>query len=850
MDPEKDFDEMFGRCNGNGNGNGNTNKNKNNNGQPSKNKEQTKRPIYVKKYTAKGTMSLHESVIIGQNRKFVYLDKNDKPKFVDKIERTDDILYPADTFDTQNPIPFIFESEQKFNECLERAKSETLDSLFLMVETINRKYVDVEDHYHVLLTADIIWTWLQDKFGYTHYIIIIGDNGSGKNSQLLAFKFLGYRVFYIVSATAPNYFTRMGNVEEGQITTAEDEAEDIARDKEKRNLIKNGYASGGSIPKIELEGGRKSDDWLVYCQKWFSMEELPTIKEMKGIIDRSFVLRFIAGNPQYNIKDVINSAGEPKFKPLYDELIDTRNVLFCWRLLHHDDVIPDIKLNVRNRSAELTKPLIRLFQNSPIALEKILDSLSTFMIERKEAKASSFESKLYDVIENLIEQDDNTILKNIDIKNSCKENMDGEDIADKPGTFWSPLEGIGKVTQTRITSTCKSRFKAKDKFVKIEGKTYRALTFDKKILERVKSNYEIPDKIQIEKPVTLVTGVTLYGRAPPAETANPEANTEMNIMDLLKNNNENSKNCTELKDDRAVKQGDNFPESVTSVTSVTEVEAATIANSESVTNTNQAKSLVKCPESECNYQVEPYYMKIHLENQHGRTQQLEIREAKQIEYQTIGTIWNKEIKGKLDISQFIKIKGVKLNDQLVYDADPAEGNITLVNNFLTGSLRMRGEGGGRYPHKYLEFINRVFDAASPGETIEVCSNRIPGLNKCGNCFTVDINPKYKPDLVADGQDLAAIQANSFNRWRCDPPYNEVTAKEMYRCKLPSLYKLLEAGGRVLKPGSLMFLLCSQNVQSGTIGKGNIKRIGFINISVVPNNETRVLNIYVKLEETI
>ena len=85
------------------------------------------------------------------------------------------------------------------------------------------------------------------------------------------------------------------------------------------------------------------------------MEELPNDRGMKGILDRSFVLRFLAGDPQYNIKDVLKSAGEPKFKPLYDDLIDTRNILFCWRLLHHDDIISDVKLNIKNRSAELNQ---------------------------------------------------------------------------------------------------------------------------------------------------------------------------------------------------------------------------------------------------------------------------------------------------------------------------------------------------------------------------------------------------------------------------------------------------------------------------------------------------------------
>jgi hypothetical protein len=836
MDVDKEWDELFPDGNGNGNG------------KAAKEKKPIKRKISVKKYTAKGTKPLHECVVTGQDPKFVYLDKNRKPQFIDSIERTNDILIPADTFDTQNPIPFIFESKEKFEEYLERAKKETLDSLFCRVETINRKYVDVEDHYHVLIAADIIWTWLQDKFGYTHYIIIIGDNGSGKNSQLLTFKFLGYRVFYNVSATAPNYFTRMGNVEEGQITTAEDEAEDIARDDEKRNLIKNGYASGGSIPKIELEGGRKSDDWLVYSQKWFAMEELPTIKEVKGILDRSFVLRFIAGNPQYNIKDVLNAAGEPKFKPLYDELMDTRNILFCWRLLHHDDVIPDVNLNVRNRSAELTKPLIRLFQNSPIALEKILDSLSTFMTERKEAKATTFESKLYKVIDDLIEQNNDTTVKNTDLKNSCKESMDGEDIIDKPGAFWSPLEGIGTVTQTRITSTCKSRFKAKTKLVRSEDKVYRALTFDKKTLSRVKSNYEVPDKIQIEKSVTLVTDVTLpRGTLPHYSTIMSRKIAAISAV-LSENCDKNNENYIKIACHNTDNSSDTLPESVTSVTSVTNENLSRASKSKSLTTLipkpkpQNEIELKKCPK--CDYETEGFYLKVHLEHAHGIAQQLEIRDSVPSEYHPKAPVaWNG------DVSKLIKIKGTEIdNDQVVYEAYPVVGNFTLKNNFLTGHLRLRGREGGQYPYKYLEFINRVFDAALPSRTIEVCSNRIPGLNKCGNCFTVDINPDYNPDLVADGQTLEGIKDDYFDRWRSDPPYNGATARQMYDCELPSLYKLLEAGARVIKAGSLMFLLCSQNLQSGTIGKGNIKRIGFIYISVVPNNETRILNIYVKLPE--
>jgi len=196
---------------------------------------------------------------------------------------------------------------------------------------------------------------------------------------------------------------------------------------------------------------------------------------------------------------------------------------------------------------------------------------------------------------------------------------------------------------------------------------------------------------------------------------------------------------------------------------------------------------------------------------------------------------------EINVSDFIKIEGTQDGDKTTFDTDPAIGELLLQNNFLTGHLRMRGRGGGAYPYNYLEFIDKVFGQVSAGQTIEVCSGGVD--NK--SCITVDINEEKNPTIYADGQNLTEIPENTFSRWRCDPPYNEDTAKNMYNCELPSLPKLLSAGARVVKPGSLMFLLCSQNYQ---YCPSNVKRIGFIYISVVPNNETRILNIYVKLDD--
>jgi hypothetical protein len=102
--------------------------------------------------------------------------------------------------------------------------------------------------------------------------------------------------------------------------------------------------------------------------------------------------------------------------------------------------------------------------------------------------------------------------------------------------------------------------------------------------------------------------------------------------------------------------------------------------------------------------------------------------------------------------------------------------------------------------------------------------------------------------LTDGQTLSFIPDNTFNRWRCDPPYNVETAREMYDTALPETAKLLKAGARVCKVGSLLFLLLGpKNYQ---ICPYWVKRIGWIALTVVPNNEVRSLNIYYKYSNAV
>jgi hypothetical protein len=183
------------------------------------------------------------------------------------------------------------------------------------------------------------------------------------------------------------------------------------------------------------------------------------------------------------------------------------------------------------------------------------------------------------------------------------------------------------------------------------------------------------------------------------------------------------------------------------------------------------------------------------------------------------------------------------SEYFVIPADPAVGVLYVTSQnsgFISGHVRLRGKDDGRYPYKYLEMIDSTF--GKENNTIEVCSRTVRGT-KTSPCFTVDINPATNPDLVDDAQILDRVPSNKFNRWRCDPPHSQYTAQSMYGTSMPRTMDLLKAGARVCRVGSVLFLLLGpQNYQWCPAG---VQRIGLIYASIVPNNETRCLNIYYK-----
>ena len=193
-------------------------------------------------------------------------------------------------------------------------------------------------------------------------------------------------------------------------------------------------------------------------------------------------------------------------------------------------------------------------------------------------------------------------------------------------------------------------------------------------------------------------------------------------------------------------------------------------------------------------------------------------------------------------------------EYIIIFPNPAKGVLYITEHspgFILGHVRLRGKNNGSYPYHYLDMIDTIFGKEPNTICLLVCSGDMMVVNNRSNCktTTVDINPAKNPDIIDDAQVLSSITSdNIYHRWRCDPPYNLATAKSMYGLTdLPQTSKLLKAGARVCRPGSLMFLLLgAKNYQMCPKG---VKRIGWIAITIVPNNEVRCLNIFLKKYDT-
>ena len=355
----------------------------------------------VYKYSQMGRGPLHEAVLFKRLPLFIKYDHDTQTfELVENIQEYIRVLRPPNE-DEYPYTPYSFESYDELNFYIQKAREVTKDQLFKFSKNIFSKYVDQDNHIVVVLAADGIWTYFQDLFSATHYCEGVGTNDVGKSSIGYTFEYTGYRVIKGTSISSANYNRILGSVEPGQCCIIEDEGDNISEDPEKVKILKAGYEYNIKVPKINMNTTSQDTNWYFpYCHKMILAEKSLKEYKAKGLVDRTFSFPCRPGNVKYSIKEVVslNLNKSPILQKLYDELLSFRKLMLCYRLVHYQDLLPNIETGLRNRDQELCKPLLQFFYGTEALEKEIIPTLEIFVKQRRTRKGNSLDAALYPII--------------------------------------------------------------------------------------------------------------------------------------------------------------------------------------------------------------------------------------------------------------------------------------------------------------------------------------------------------------------------------------------------------------------------------------------------------------------
>jgi hypothetical protein len=96
----------------------------------------------------------------------------------------------------------------------------------------------------------------------------------------------------------------------------------------------------------------------------------------------------------------------PKYRDTISKINYLRKLLLVYRILHHEDIIEEVNLNIDGRAFELTSPQIFLFNSETLAsreekpaLKEVLKMLSKFLQKKGELTKNTLEGVVHEALE-------------------------------------------------------------------------------------------------------------------------------------------------------------------------------------------------------------------------------------------------------------------------------------------------------------------------------------------------------------------------------------------------------------------------------------------------------------------
>jgi len=169
--------------------------------------------------------------------------------------------------------------------------------------------------------------------------------------------------------------------------------------------------------------------------------------------------------------------------------------------------------------------------------------------------------------------------------------------------------------------------------------------------------------------------------------------------------------------------------------------------------------------------------------------------------------------------------------KMIYDKGWMLGVWNIGNDY-------RGSGyHGSYPNSYMKRISSLFPDQK--DVLHLFSG---SLSK-GDYTRFDINPKLKPDVVGEAENLSDyFELDSFDIIYADPPYTDSDALR-YGNPMVNRNKVVKEAYKVLRKGGL---LCWMDMVLPMYRKTEFKRVGEIAISRSTNHRVRAVFIFEKV----
>ena len=298
-------------------------------------------------------------------------------------------------------LPFDF-SEEEVNRLLESniTKEELLNEIKKQVD----HFIDVDERDRLLISGDMLLTFCQDWIDTLHYIYCVGETESGKSTVLYLFKWLAYRCMFSDDLPNADIYNFLGEDEEAAGVIAEDEAQDIAFNKDKMSTYKTSYARGSLKPRIKSVDSQHKTQvfYKTFCFKLFAGEQIP---ENKGFKERLAVIHMTEGLPSGNIKRPTNQEKE--------ELIQLRNKLLVWKVKNYFAGLESINTKLEKRDQELWEDFLKVINGTKYFAdcEKVVEY---YIKQRHEAIWNSLEARIFKILMKRLKSEKNDIVCNLE----------------------------------------------------------------------------------------------------------------------------------------------------------------------------------------------------------------------------------------------------------------------------------------------------------------------------------------------------------------------------------------------------------------------------------------------------